>query len=263
MAQTIKLKRGLETNRTGTTPAAGEPIWATDTKKLWVGDGTTAGGIAVGGGSSATEASISQTAHGLAVLDCVRWNGTAWVKAQADDANTTALGVVVEVADVNNFTYSIAGRYTITHGLTVNEWYYLSAATAGGLTATEPSISQPIVYTEDSTHLSIYAYRPSLSSAATILILTSVKTATYTASGGDLVPVSTTGAARTLTLPASPVVGDKVGWVDYDGTFATNNLTVGRNAKNIMGLAEDMIVSTNNANASLVYVDATKGWILI
>jgi len=232
-------------------------------KSVRVNAGATALEYFTSSGSGATEAAITQASHGLTVLDCVRWNGTVWAKAQANDVNTTALGVVVAVADVDNFTYAIAGRYAITHGLTVDEWYYLSAATAGGLTATEPSISQPIVYAEDATHLSVYAYRPSYSSAATVLILTPIKTAAYTAVVGDLVPMSTTAAARVLTLPASPVVGDKVGWIDYDGTFATNNLTVGRNAKNIMGLAQDMVVSTNNANASLIYVDATKGWMLI
>ena len=117
--------------------------------------------------SAATESTITQASHGLSVLDCVRYNGTSWVKAQADATTTTALGVVVEVVDVNNFVYSIAGRYTITHGLTVDEWYYLSAATAGGLTATAPAIEQPIVYTEDSTHFSVYAYRPSSDVAPT------------------------------------------------------------------------------------------------
>ena len=94
------------------------------------------------------------------------------------------------------------------------------------------------------------------------LTLTAVKTANYTATEGSLVLMSTTAAARTLTLPATPDVGDKVGWIDYDGTFATNNLTVARNGKNIMGLAENMTVSTNNANATLIYIDATKGWML-
>ena len=118
-------------------------------------------------GGGGTEATITQASHGLSVLDCVRYNGSSWVKAQADATTTTALGVVVEVVDVNNFVYSIAGRYTITHGLTVDEWYYLSAATAGGLTATAPTIEQPIVYTEDSTHFSVYAYRPSSDVAPT------------------------------------------------------------------------------------------------
>mgnify|MGYP005829118055 CR=1 FL=1 len=57
MAPTIQLKRGDEGDRSGETPAAGEPLWVEDTFRLWVGDGSTAGGkqpLAAGGGGSGT-----------------------------------------------------------------------------------------------------------------------------------------------------------------------------------------------------------------
>ena len=41
----LKLRRGTEANRTSITPAEGELIYITDTKKLYSGDGTTAGGV--------------------------------------------------------------------------------------------------------------------------------------------------------------------------------------------------------------------------
>lgn len=44
----ILFKRGLEAART-ITPAAGEPIWTTDEKRLYVGDGVTVGGIPIAG----------------------------------------------------------------------------------------------------------------------------------------------------------------------------------------------------------------------
>ena len=44
---TILVKRGLEANRLGITPAIGEAIWTTDNHDLWIGDGATAGGIKV------------------------------------------------------------------------------------------------------------------------------------------------------------------------------------------------------------------------
>lgn len=44
MPSTIKVKRGLEANRTSITPAAGEFLYTTDQKKVYIGDGTTAGG---------------------------------------------------------------------------------------------------------------------------------------------------------------------------------------------------------------------------
>jgi len=43
----LKLRRGTSSNRTSITPAEGEPIYTTDTKKLYIGDGSTAGGVVV------------------------------------------------------------------------------------------------------------------------------------------------------------------------------------------------------------------------
>ena len=72
----------------------------------------------------------------------------------------------------------------------------------------------------------------------------------------------TTSAAFTVTLPATPAAGAVVGIADYANTFATNNLTVGRNGSNIGGSASNAILSTNGLSVTFVYVDATQGWIL-
>jgi hypothetical protein len=47
------------------------------------------------------------------------------------------------------------------------------------------------------------------------------------------------------------------------GTFDTNNLTLGRNSLKIMSLAEDLVISQENAAVGLVYSGATYGWRLI
>lgn len=47
MPHVIKLKRGLESSRSGITPQDGELIYTTDNNQLFVGDGSTAGGLAV------------------------------------------------------------------------------------------------------------------------------------------------------------------------------------------------------------------------
>jgi len=95
------------------------------------------------------------------VLDAIRYNGASWVKAQANVDTTLALGIVTEVTNTDVFTIALTGRFEITHGLTPDEWYFLSDATPGALTPTEPAISQPIVYVEDTAFLSVYSYRPS------------------------------------------------------------------------------------------------------
>jgi hypothetical protein len=89
-----------------------------------------------------------------------------------------------------------------------------------------------------------------------------VKTAGFTAVASEGYFVNTTSGAITMTLPASPSIGDEVSVIDYAGTFDTNNLTVDRNGKNIQGSAADLTVSTERAGFTLVFVDDTQGWLL-
>jgi len=89
-----------------------------------------------------------------------------------------------------------------------------------------------------------------------------VKTTGFTAVAGEGYFCNTTSAAFTVTLPATPTIGDEVAIVDYAGTFDTNNLTVGRNSENIQGSAADLTVATERAGFTLVYTDGTQGWLL-
>src|SRR5210317_1977960 len=89
----------------------------------------------------------------------------------------------------------------------------------------------------------------------------SVQTTGFTAVAGNGYFVDTTSGAITVTLPASASLGDQIAIKDYAGTFASNNLTIGRNGHNIQGIANDSLISTNRASLLLVYVDSTKGWI--
>ena len=86
------------------------------------------------------------------------------------------------------------------------------------------------------------------------------KTGTYTAFPGDKLFANTSGGAFTITLPASPTVGDEVRFLDLANTFDTNNLTVGRNSEKIDGTAADLTVATEGAAFSLVYSGSTYGW---
>jgi hypothetical protein len=74
--------------------------------------------------------------------------------------------------------------------------------------------------------------------------------------------INTSGGVITATLPSSPTLGDFISFIDYAGTFDTNNLTIARNGKNIQGVAEDLTVSVERAGLTLVFTDNTQGWLL-
>ena len=89
-----------------------------------------------------------------------------------------------------------------------------------------------------------------------------VKTSNYTASAGEGVFANTSGGAWTLTLPAG-TIGDEVSFIDYAGTFDTNNLTIAANgSEKIVGSTDDLTVSVERAANTLVFTDGTQGWLL-
>lgn len=67
-------------------------------------------------------------------------------------------------------------------------------------------------------------------------------------------------ATLTLTLPASPLLGDRVSFANRSGTTTP---VIARNSQPIMGVAEDLTVDSENYFGTLVYADATRGWIFI
>lgn len=86
------------------------------------------------------------------------------------------------------------------------------------------------------------------------------KTANFTAVAGQGYFVNTTSGGVTVTLPSSPSAGDELTIVDYAGTADTNNITI-TSSDNINGAADDVIINYERGGVSMVYVDATQGWI--
>ena len=89
-----------------------------------------------------------------------------------------------------------------------------------------------------------------------------VKTTGFTGAAGEGYFCDTTSAAFTATLPAG-TLGDEISFIDYAGTFDTNNLTIAPNgAEKIQGSAASLTVSIERAGLTLVYTDGTQGWLL-
>ena len=67
-----------------------------------------------------------------------------------------------------------------------------------------------------------------------------------------------------MNLPASPSAGNIVSVKDYAYSFGTNALTIGRNGSPIGGVSSDDInYDVNGTALTFIYVDATKGWLVI
>jgi len=65
-----------------------------------------------------------------------------------------------------------------------------------------------------------------------------------------------------LTLPSSPVAHDYIKITDIAGTFDSNAVTIDPNGQKIMRAADTMTVSTEGASFTMIYYDATQGWLL-
>jgi hypothetical protein len=150
--------------------------------------------------------------------------------------------------------FSGAGTYSAGTGLTLTGTVFsLTAPVAVNLGGTGLSAvgTAGNVLTSDGT---VWSSQPP---AAGGITYTTVKTSSYTAADSDGVQTDTTGGGFTVTLPATPAVGDQVIVIDTASSWAANNLTVGRNGSTIEGLAEDLVCDLSGVSVQLVYSGTT------
>lgn len=139
----LQVRRGLSTDRTTITPIAGELLYTTDTKNLYVGDGSTAGGNIISGAVSTnldglTDVVITGTPSTGQVL---KYNGTNWINDTAGGGSGTVTSVV-GAGTVNGLT--LTGTVTSTGNLTLGGTLSNipnNALTNSGITVNGTSIS--------------------------------------------------------------------------------------------------------------------------
>jgi len=85
-------------------------------------------------------------------------------------------------------------------------------------------------------------------------------TGAYTAVAGNLIQADTSGAAFTVTLPATANIGDFIEIEDAKLTWNTNNLTIARNGLNINGGTTNYTASVVGNKISVVYISSSYGW---
>jgi len=132
--------------------------------------------------------------------------------------------------------------------------YTLSVKTASSSTPVAVPVGAVMLLKSDGTDTS-----KAITEQSYFTITSSTITA-YTAVAGDQLLVDTTQTTVTITLPASPTIGDEVVIIDARGTFASNNVTVERNSQPINSGTNNLALSTNGQAITLVYIDSTRGW---
>ena len=75
-------------------------------------------------------------------------------------------------------------------------------------------------------------------------------------------PVAGALGTVTLTLPANPKGGTRVGWADVKANFATYNLTVNLNSRLYAAAATAIVENANNANKIVWFNPETGNWVL-
>ena len=120
-------------------------------------------------------------------------------------------------------------------------------------TTTSPSSGQ-ILYSSSGT-----TYAPTdLSSVITVFANTEVSSNITLAKNTNY--FVNTSAARTLTLPASPSVGDELYIFDASNNALTNNITVQPNSSKVQGSVQNLIIDSNAATVALTYTGSSYGW---
>lgn len=129
MSQKIQIRRGVEAQRALVTPDAGELLFTTDLHEIFVGDGATAGGLFVGGGS------------GSGFVQKLR--GTQAIASGADSATVSGLGLATAPAQV------LVSMRKATGGLNLFATVRGDSITAAGFTVDLSGITDAGTYALD------------------------------------------------------------------------------------------------------------------
>jgi len=170
----FKIRRGTNAQRLLITPAEGELIYTTDTKKLFTGDGTTLGGVAVDTGTVAFSGIASDVTPDVDSTRDIGATGNRWAEGWFDNVYGAFTGALT-----GNVTGNLSGN--VTGNVTGNLSGNVSGDVTGDLNGS--------VFADDSTAM-LDAIQKRItadvySSAGTLLL--STNPATNVVSNGDVV----------------------------------------------------------------------------
>ena len=155
----IKIRRGPDVDRLSVVLAEGEMGFTTDTKKLYIGDGITSGGIEVGGTTAAQLLKVqvhNATGSTIAAGAVVYLNGNTGNKpnavlAKADAEATSSKTIGLVIANISNNANGEIATDGLLEGLNTSAFVagdllWLSDSVAGGVTTIIPDTPNHAVF---------------------------------------------------------------------------------------------------------------------
>ena len=186
---------------------------------------------------------------------------------QAIDVASSDVALAMSDATISNarnatlkFTGTLAGNRVVTVPDSIEKVYNIVDGTNhANYTLTIKTASGTGVLLCEGNNYVVFSDGTNVVKLTEERIWRTVSAAETVQSGANLF-VETNGGAVTITLPASPAVGDIVNFVDSRYTFDTAALTVDRNSSKIANTSANLVVNTEGAGFGLVYSGANVGW---
>jgi len=151
----LKLRKGTNAERQTVTPASGELIYTTDTKQIYVGDGTTIGGVFVGPASSAAltlGGNLTLNGYDIVGTGNININGTITATGDINLGNDDSDNVVFGGEVNSNIIPNTADTFNL--GSSTKRW---NGAWVNNLTATTINATELFGYLDGDVEGSVFA----------------------------------------------------------------------------------------------------------
>jgi len=270
LAKHIRLKRGTTSSVLSYTPLLGEPVWDSDTNRLYVGDGSTPGGIEIGRWVPGitlpkyyySDSDSPVTANAPAMVSVDTSGGPVTIRLPSDHQ----IGDEVRIIDENG-TFS-------TNNCTVeleSPTDYLNGVQGADVVLNIDNGTYVFYFGNDGANDGWFSFDVSgfnwYNKGVRGQWSVHYGEGTLSPAVQDLWLIETATGTSDITLPQDPQLGDRVRIEDYGNNASNNNITVTPFAgDNISGsvtplpLTEDGIVVTFTWN---ILDDNSHGWIPI
>jgi len=267
----LQFRRGPDSDRLTITPAVAEPVFTTDTKRLFVGDGSTAGGIEIQG-------SVDSAAT-IALIDSAYVQARSPLTTTADFPDSAGVNSLIDTrvnaTFINNLTIDAdtLGGQAGSHYLNYNNFTNTPTIPTLGTSFVDSAEARELISVTDAGGDGSLAYNNSTGvltytgpSAAEVRAHFSGGTGvTYTSGTGAIAIGQAVATSDSVTFAGLYVSGDFM----VGGTTTTiNSTTLTVDDKNIVmadgaadaNAADSGGITVAGANAQLFYKSTTDAW---